>query len=65
MKIMTCVHCEAEFDLHSPVKLKAGGKVNECVECSEEGVVKYVGLQAADGKQSQVQILSLDRKSVV
>lgn len=57
MKIITCIHCECEFDLHSQAKKMAGGKVNECAECSQESEIKYAGVQAADGKQSQATIL--------
>lgn len=31
--------------------------MNECPNCSEETAVKYLGLQSADGKQSQATIL--------
>ena len=52
-----CVHCEIEFDPSSHEKRRAGGRINECPDCSEETTVKYAGLQAADGKQSQATIL--------
>ena len=52
-----CVICGDIFDLHSQAKRRVGGKINECVSCSEETVVKYAGVQAADGKQSQATIL--------
>jgi hypothetical protein len=55
-----CIHCECEFDIHSPEKRKAGGRINECAECSEEHVVKYAGVQAADGKQAQATILKFE-----
>jgi len=57
MLMKTCVSCDEEFDVHSPAKKKAGGKINLCPDCSEETVVKYAGVQAADGKQSQATIL--------
>ena len=59
-RIRECIHCEEEFDLDSPEKKIAGGKVNECAECSEEPTVKYAGVQAADGKQTQATILKFD-----
>lgn len=62
MKIITCANCQLEFDLNSPAKIRAGGKINQCPECSSEDVVRYVGLQAADGKQSQITILSFEDK---
>lgn len=60
MFIKVCVHCGDEFDLNSPAKLKAGGKTIECPDCSEETVVKYAGVQAADGKQAQATILKFE-----
>lgn len=55
-----CVACEEDFDPQSPEKKKAGGLITHCPECSDEPTVKYVGLQAADGKQSQATILKFD-----
>ncbi len=55
-----CIHCECEFDIHSPAKRKVGGRINECADCSEENVIKYAGVQAADGKQAQATILKFD-----
>jgi DNA-directed RNA polymerase subunit RPC12/RpoP len=60
MIIKICIHCGDEFDLSSPAKIKAGGKTTECPDCSEETVVKYAGVQAADGKQAQATILKFD-----
>jgi len=57
MNIRRCIHCDDEFDLNSFAKIKAGGKANECVDCSEETTTKYAGVQAADGKQAQATIL--------
>lgn len=55
--IRTCASCEEDFDPLSSEKRRVGGLINHCPNCSEEGVIKYVGLQAADGKQSQATIL--------
>lgn len=52
-----CRVCECEFDDSSPAKRRAGGKITDCSDCAEESTVRYLGLQAADGKQSQVTIL--------
>lgn len=60
MLIKTCIHCGDHFNLNSPEKIKAGGKCTECPDCSEEPVVKYAGVQAADGKQAQATILKFD-----
>lgn len=53
----TCILCEIDFDSTSEAKKRAGGRVNQCPDCSEETAVKYVGLQSADGKQAQATIL--------
>jgi len=52
-----CVHCEEEFNLYSTAKKEAGGKINECPDCSQEDTTKYAGLMSADGKQAQATIL--------
>lgn len=52
-----CVNCGDDFDLNSEAKRKAGGLSTHCPDCSEEVVVRYAGVQAADGKQSQATIL--------
>jgi NAD-dependent SIR2 family protein deacetylase len=57
---MICIHCQENFDLNSIKKKKAGGKINECPECAEETVTKVIGLQSADGKQSQITILQFE-----
>ncbi len=57
---MICINCEDEFDLNSPAKRAAGGLINCCPLCSEENVVRYAGVQAADGKQAQATILKFD-----
>jgi hypothetical protein len=53
-KILTCTVCEIDFDLHSPEKIKAGGKINQCADCvieyGLETAVRYAGVQAGDGK---------------
>lgn len=61
--IKVCVECEEEFDLNSQAKKLAGGKITNCAECSEETAVKYAGVQAADGKQSQAAILKFESES--
>lgn len=61
--IKVCVECDEEFDLNSQAKKLAGGKVNTCEFCSEEIAVKYAGVQAADGKQSQATILKFESET--
>lgn len=60
--IKTCSECGEEFETLSPEKKKAGGLITHCPDCSEESATKYVGLQAADGKQSQATILKFDNE---
>jgi hypothetical protein len=59
---MICILCEEEFDVNSPEKRRAGGKINHCPDCSEETEVRYLGVQNASGKQSGIEILSFDCK---
>ena len=58
--IRTCVVCDEPFDPNSAEKQKSGGLITHCADCSEEIEVKYVGLQSADGKQSQATILKFE-----
>jgi DNA-directed RNA polymerase subunit RPC12/RpoP len=58
--IKVCVECGEEFDLHSSEKNRAGGKINNCPDCSVETAIRYAGFQAADGKQSQATILKFN-----
>jgi len=60
MAARICIHCEDEFDLNSPEKQRVGGLANTCPTCSNETAVKYAGVQAADGKQSQATILKFN-----
>jgi hypothetical protein len=59
-KIIQCRDCGFDFDLFSPEKRRAGGLANCCEQCSEETAIKYAGVQAADGKQSQATILKFN-----
>jgi len=52
-----CIECDMEFDEKSPEKRRVGGLISCCVECSQETTIRYAGVQAADGKQSQATIL--------
>jgi hypothetical protein len=52
-----CIECEIEFDEKSPEKKRVGGLISCCSDCSRETTVRYAGVQAADGKQSQATIL--------
>ena len=53
----TCVECGCEFDARSPAKRRVGGLATNCVDCSEETVVRYAGVSAGEGKQGSVQVL--------
>ena len=62
--IKTCIHCDMDFNLHSRHKRQAGGKVNECPDCvielGTERAVKYLGLQAGDGKSAGISIVAFE-----
>lgn len=58
--LIECSICGDEFNPRAPEKKRVGGLINNCADCSEESTVKVIGLQAADGKQAQVQILSFN-----
>lgn len=53
-----CVHCGSKFDPRSPAKARAGGRINECPDCSDEPAVRYLGLAAGDGKQASITVLA-------
>jgi len=56
--LVTCAECEATFDPRSPAKQRVGGRINTCPDCSNEPVVKYLGLTNGDGKQASITVLS-------
>ena len=53
-----------QFDPHSTAKRQAGGKINEGPDCVEELgteiAVKYLGLQAGDGKAAALSIVAFE-----
>lgn len=53
-----CSECSAAFDTNSPAKLRIGGRISTCPDCSEESTVKYLGLANGDGKQASVTVLA-------
>lgn len=57
---MECEVCGKEFDPNSREKKLAGGKYRHCPTCSDEHVLKYVGVTNAEGKQAGVQILQFE-----
>ena len=65
-RIMTCRHCEDEFDRMSSIKRRVGGYIDECPDCVEElgteTAVKYLGLQAGDGKASAMSIVAFESR---
>jgi len=62
--IRECVHCNFDFDDSTSFKKQAGGKINECPDCVEElgteTAVKYLGLQAGDGKTNALSIVAFE-----
>jgi hypothetical protein len=62
MNIKICIHCEFDFDLDDPRKVRAGGRINECPDCIEDmggdkSPPKYLGVSAGDGKMAGLTIL--------
>ena len=55
-RIMTCRHCEDEFDRMSSIKRRVGGYIDECPDCVQElgteKAVRYRGVITGDGKQA-------------
>ena len=60
MALRECTECGVKFDPLSPAKKRAGGLIGTCADCSSEGVVKYLGLSAGDGKQAGITVLKFD-----
>lgn len=60
----SCIHCESEFNCSSMRKRKVGGRINECPDCVEEleteTTVKYLGLQAGDGKTNALSVVAFE-----
>ncbi len=55
-----CVSCGSKYDTMSPAKIRAGGLISTCPDCSDEPAVKYLGLANGDGKQASVTVLSFE-----
>jgi hypothetical protein len=56
--IRECIECGIEFNDSSTAKKRVGGRINECPDCSDEHVVRYLGVQNAAGKMSGCEILA-------
>ena len=65
--IRQCIHCEDDFDTTSRRKKDMGGKINECPDCVEaletETAVKYLGLQAGDGKTNALSVVAFESRN--
>lgn len=61
--IRECIHCECPFDTDSPAKRRAGGRINECPECTGEDVPRYLGVASGDGKMASIAILAFNNKA--
>jgi hypothetical protein len=61
--LRSCLICENAFDPNSPAKQRVGGRINTCPSCSDEPVVKYLGLSNGDGKQASVTVLAFNSSS--
>ena len=55
-----CLSCGVTFDAASFAKRRVGGLISTCVECSDEPIVKYLGLSAGDGKQASLTVLKFE-----
>lgn len=65
MRIKNCKHCQEDFNLDSPEKRAIGGYINECPWCVEElggdqSPPKYLGVQAGNGKMTDITILQFE-----
>lgn len=65
MKTKICRHCEEEFELNSLEKKLSGGYIDECPWCVEENggdqsPPRYLGVQAGNGKMSDITILQFE-----
>ena len=62
-----CVHCGFGFDTNSRLKKEVGGKINECADCvvelGTETAVRYLGLQAGDGKANALSIVAFENSA--
>jgi hypothetical protein len=58
--IRTCTECETVFDDACKQKKLAGGRITHCPDCSDEHVVRYLGVQNAAGKMSGCEILAFN-----
>ena len=52
-----CNICGDDFDPKSLDKIRAGGKINECPDCSVERAPVSVGVGAGDGKTTLITIM--------
>jgi hypothetical protein len=61
----TCRHedCKVVFDDTDIAKKESGGLIDECPDCSDDRVVKYLGVRNASGKMGGVEILKFSNKS--
>lgn len=61
--IRECINCGVKYETMSPVKIRAGGLITTCSDCSDESTVKYLGLSNGDGKQASVTVLAFSSSS--
>lgn len=59
-KLKDCSDCGRAFDPRSPKKIRVGGLVHHCPDCSQETEVKVLGIQASAGKMAGVEILRFE-----
>ena len=57
-----CIDCEAVFDPFSQQKKRAGGRINQCPDCSVEPSPKVLGFASGDGKMASLSILRFENQ---
>jgi hypothetical protein len=58
-----CTDCENIFDSSSQQKKRAGGRINQCPDCSLETSPKVLGFASGDGKMASLSILKFKSQS--
>lgn len=55
-----CIDCGDSFESNSQQKRRAGGRVNQCPDCSIESSPKVLGFASGDGKMASLSILKFE-----
>ena len=64
--MLTCIHCEEQFNPKSQIKRRVGGRINECAECVIELKTEISetvrAVSSGDGKMACIQILKFQNE---